>query len=287
MQVGFNLLLWTTHLTDELLPVCEKLKAAGYDGVEVPVFEGEPGHYEALRRKLDDIGLRTTVVGIVQSADANPASPDDACRRQGVDYLKWLVDCSAALGAETLCGPFYQPLGEFSGAGCSEAEWAAIIDAHSQMAAHAKGTGVALSVEPLNRFECYALNTVGAAADLVDAVGAENYGLLYDTFHQNIEEDDPIAAMQAAGKRVNHVHISENNRGTPGRGQIDFDAAFSGLKSIGYDGWLVIESFGHALPDIAAATKVWRPLFESREQVYTEGIALIRDGWARAQGRIS
>ena len=93
--------------------------------------------------------------------------------------------------------------------------------------------------------------------------------------------------MQAAGKRVNHVHISENNRGTPGRGQIDFDAAFSGLKSIGYDGWLVIESFGHALPDIAAATKVWRPLFESREQVYTEGIALIRDGWARAQGRIS
>jgi D-psicose/D-tagatose/L-ribulose 3-epimerase len=282
MKIGFNLLLWTTHLDDELLGVCEQLKAAGYDGVEVPIFEGTPAHYANLKRQLGDIGLATTVVGIVQSAEANPSSPDAASHQAGVDYLKWLVDCSAELGAQTLCGPFYQPLAEFSGSGPTAEEWDAIVSAHQAMANHAKGTGVALSVEPLNRFECYALNTIEAASNLVDAVGVENYGLLYDTFHQNIEENDPIAALKAAGSRINHVHISENNRGTPGRGQIDFDAVFAALKSINYDGWLTIEAFGHALPDIAAATKVWRPLFESREQVYSEGIALIRNGWANA-----
>ena len=279
MKIGFNLLLWTTHLDEELLPVCEKLKAAGYDGIEVPVFEGDPAHYSKLKKQLDGIGLRTTTVGIVQSNEANPASLNADSHSKGVDYLKWLVDCSEALGSETLCGPFYQPLAEFSGSGCTDAEWVAIVKAHKQMAEYAKGTGVALSVEPLNRFECYALNTVASACDLVDAVGVEGYGMLYDTFHQNIEENDPIAAMTDAGSRINHVHISENNRGTPGRGQIDFAAAFAGLKSIGYDGWLTIEAFGHALPDIAAATKVWRPLFESNEQVYSEGINLIRSGW--------
>jgi D-psicose/D-tagatose/L-ribulose 3-epimerase len=282
VKIGFNLLLWTTHLTDDLLGVCEQLKAAGYDGVEVPVFEDNTGHYERLRHKLDGIGLKTTVVGIVQSADANPCSTDATCHQAGIDYLKWLVDCSVALGAETLGGPFYQPLAEFSGAGPTDREWQQLIKAHQAMADHARGTGLALSVEPLHRFECYALNTIAAASDLVDAVGADNYGLLYDTFHQNIEEDDPIAALKLAGRRINHVHISENNRGTPGRGHIDFDAVFGALKSIGYDDWLTIEAFGHALPDIAAATKVWRPLFDSREQVFTEGIDLIRNGWNNA-----
>ena len=279
MQAGFNLLLWTTHLTEALLPHCAAVKAAGYDGVEIPVFEGDVAHYRAMGRRLGDLGLRRTAVGIVQSEDANPMSPDAGHRAAGVDFLKWMIDCCAAAGVETLCGPFHQPLAVFSGTGPTPDELAWLAESHRAMAAHARDAGVVLAVEPLNRFECYALNTLAQSTAMVEAVDTEGYGCLFDTFHANIEEGDIGAAIRGAGSAIAHVHISENDRGAPGAGHVDFAETFTALKDIGYDGWLVIEAFGQALPDLAAATRVWRPLFESEEQVVAAGIDVIRKGW--------
>lgn len=282
MQAGFNLLLWCTHLTEELLPKCKAVQDAGYDGVEIPIFEGEPSEYKAIGTRLSDMGLRRTAVGVVQSQDANPISADPTQRQAGIDFLKWMVDCAVEANVETLCGPFFQPLAEFSGSAATEDERARMIAAHRAMAEHAAGTGVQLSVEPLNRFECYALNTLDQASDLVTQVGAENYGCLFDTFHANIEERSVGDAIRRAGDAINHVHISENDRGTPGLGHVNFAEAFAALKAIGYDGWLVVEAFGQALPDLAAATRVWRPLFGSDAEVLTGGIETIRDGWTVA-----
>jgi D-psicose/D-tagatose/L-ribulose 3-epimerase len=277
MKIGFNLLLWTTHLDPSLLPTLRALKALGYDGVEVPIFQGDPAHYRGLKAMLDSEGLATTVVAIVQDEARNPLSATHEAA--GVDYLKWLVDCSVALGAEVLAGPFYQPLGIFSGKPLSDAEWDRLVRTQTAMADHAGGA-ITLAVEPLNRFECYALNTCDRAARLVKAVNRPGYGYLFDTFHANIEEKDAIAALQATLPQVSHIHISENDRGTPGRGHAPILPAIAAAKSAGYDGWLTVEAFGHALPDIAAATRVWRPLFTSTEEVTTEAIALIRRGLA-------
>ncbi|MCU0909403.1 MAG: sugar phosphate isomerase/epimerase [Rhodobacteraceae bacterium] len=273
MDIGFNLLLWTTHLSADLLPRLRALRSAGYDGVEVPVFRGDPAHYAALRRMLDDEGLRTTVVAIVQDEARNPLSA--AHEGAGVDYLKWLVDCSVALGAEVLAGPFYQPLGVFSGHPLTDDEWARLVRTQTAMADHA-GSAIRLAVEPLNRFECYALNTCAQAARLVQAVGRPNYGYLFDTFHANIEEKDAVAALAATLPQVAHIHISENDRGTPGSGHAPIAAAIRAAQAGGYVGWLTIEAFGQALPDIAAATRVWRPLFDSDDQLFTEGLRTIR-----------
>ncbi|MGL5012428.1 MAG: sugar phosphate isomerase/epimerase family protein [Paracoccaceae bacterium] len=277
MPIGFNLLLWTTHLTPDLLPTLRALKAAGYDGVEVPIFGGDPAYYRNLKAMLDAEGLRSTVVAIVQDEARNPLSA--ANESAGVDYLKWLVDCAVALGAEVLAGPFYQPLGVFSGLPLTDAEWQRLIRTQTAMADHA-GPAITLAVEPLNRFECYALNTCARAADLVHAVNRPNYGYLFDTFHSNIEERDAIAALTATLPHVSHIHISENDRGTPGRGHAPIAAAIRAARDHGYEGWLTVEAFGHALPDIAAATRVWRPLFTSVEDVYTEAITLIRQSLA-------
>jgi D-psicose/D-tagatose/L-ribulose 3-epimerase len=278
VKIGFNLLLWTTHLTPDLLPVLKSLKSAGYDGVEVPVFGGQPADYRALKAMLDGEGLASTVVGVVQSPAANPMSLDPGQHQAGIDHLKWLTDCAVALGAEVLCGPFTQPLATFSGTGPAQAEWDRLVAAHKAMAAHA-GDAITLAVEPLNRFECYALNTAAQAARLVDEVGSPNYGYLFDTFHAHIEERHPVGALAATYDRVRHIHISENDRGTPGRGHADIRGALALLKGQGWDGWLTVEAFGQALPDLAAATRVWRPLFGSDREVYEEAIALIRQGW--------
>jgi D-psicose/D-tagatose/L-ribulose 3-epimerase len=112
-------------------------------------------------------------------------------------------------------------------------------------------------------------------------VAEPNYGYLYDTFHFNIEEKNLTDAIRATAPAINHVHISENDRGTPGTGHVDFAAVFGALKGSGYDGWLTVEAFGQALPDLAAATKVWRPLFVMPEDVYAGAFRLMKEGWAK------
>ena len=117
---------------------------------------------------------------------------------------------------------------------------------------------------------------------VVRAVNAPNYGLLYDTFHANIEEKDPVGVIAPNIAHINHVHFSENDRGTPGKGHVPWAATMKALKLSGYDGWCVIEAFGRALPDLAAATRVWRDFFPNREEVYQFGGKFLREQWAKA-----
>ena len=280
MKLGFDLLLWTTHVTDAHWPIIEDLKATGYDGVEIPIFEGEVSHYEKLGRRLKEAGLGVTGIGVLPKGNA--ISSDAADRKLAAEGLEWMIDCTAALGADRVAGPFHQPLGVFSGRGptADEVSWCA--DVHKAAAQYAAKAGVALSVEPLNRFECYFLNTVEQAVALVKRVNEPNYGYLFDTFHTNIEENSVLDLIPATIAQINHVHITENNRGVPGAGHIPFKPIIAALKHAGYDGWMTIEAFGSALPDLAAATKIWRPLFATETDVYRKGYRLMRDYWDAA-----
>ncbi|MEM7472236.1 MAG: sugar phosphate isomerase/epimerase family protein [Pseudomonadota bacterium] len=282
MKTGFNLLLWCTELGDAELKRCESLAKMGWDGVEVPLFAGTPADHAALGGQLDDMGLARTAVGIVSADGADPLSDSADARQKGIDHFKWLADCANALGAEVLCGPLTQPLAQFSGTGPTDAEWARLVDAGKALAAHAQGSPLTIAVEPLNRFECYALNTADQAAKLVAEVGADNYGYLFDSFHANIEEKDPWGALRKNAQAMTHVHVSENDRGTPGAGHIDFVEMFKTLRQVGWDGWLTVEAFGLALPDIAAATKVWRPLFDDDEQLARDALTLLQTNWKNA-----
>ena len=117
MKIGFNLLLWTGHVTERHLPLLRDIKRTGYDGVEIPVFEGAPDHYARLGEALDNIGLERTVVTIMPSLDKNPLSGDSQTRKAAADHAKWFIDCSQALGATLIGGPIHSVHGHFSGAG--------------------------------------------------------------------------------------------------------------------------------------------------------------------------
>ena len=282
MLLGFNMLLWSTHVREEHFDRFADIKRAGFDGVELPVFEGTPEHFEKVGKAIRDCGLRSTAVTVIPDAGRDCASADPSVRSEALKRLKWAIDCAAASGGETLCGPFYQPLGVFTGEPPTKSERANVVSVHKEAAAYAARHNVRLSVEPLNRFECYLLNTVADAADVVRQVGAPNYGLLYDTFHANIEEKDPVGVIAPNIGHINHVHCSENDRGAPGKGHVPWAATMKALKQGGYDGWCVIEAFGRALPELAAATRVWRDFFPSREEVYQFGGKFLREQWAKA-----
>ncbi len=117
-----------------------------------------------------------------------------------------------------------------------------------------------LALEPLNRFETYFLNTAADARQLVDEVGGGFVGILLDTFHMHVEEKDTVAAVAHAGHRLFHVHCSENDRGVVGSGQVPWQWLYRALADLDYNGWLVCETFNGYIPELAAATAVWRPL---------------------------
>ncbi len=281
MKIGFCMFLWTTNVTEKHSALLRDLKATGYDGVEIPIFEGSPDDYARLGALLDRLGLERTAV----SAMGDPAMNligDAAERKAGIAYMKWAVDCAAALGANRLSGPLHSTLGRFSGSGPTAAELKRSIASQRAIGDHAARRDVVIGLEALNRFECYLLNTMDALCAHLDAIDHPNIKAMYDTFHCNIEEQDPIAAYTNSLRHIVHVHISENDRGVPGRGNIPWKKTFAAIRESGYDGWLTIEAFGRGLKDLAAATKVWRDFAESPEAVYKDGFAHIRDGWKKA-----
>ena len=275
MKYGLNLLLWTDRMHDGLVPVVERIKALGYDGIEMPIFELDEKVYREWGRKLDGLGLQRTAVTVRGPGD-NPISPSASVRAAAVDALKRTLDCCQAAGVTILCGPTHSAIGEFTGKGPTEDEFKWGCDTMHKVADHAAQAGVTFAVEYLNRFENYFLTSVAQTAKFIQAVDHPSVRMMYDTFHANIEEKDLKAAIHAAAPWTVLVHISENDRSIPGTGHVHWDDSFDALKAAGYDGWMVVEAFGLALPNIVAATKIWRKMFPSEDQLASDSIAFMR-----------
>ncbi len=279
MKYGMNLLLWTGELHDGMIPVLEMLKRMGYDGVELPIFNTSLD-YEKWGKRLSDLGLARTAV-TVRSGDDNPISPEAGIRAKGVEGTKRVLDCCAAVGATTLVGPYHSALGVFTGAGRTDDEWKWGVDSMRKVAEHAGQVSVILGVEPLNRFETYLLNTHSDAARFCREVAHPSCRMMYDTFHSNIEEKCITRAIHSCADMLCHVHISENDRSTPGQGNVRWAENFDALKQVGYNGWMMVEAFGLALPELAAATKIWRRMYQSEEQLAADALAFMRSQVAK------
>jgi len=279
MKYGMNLLLWTTNVDASHDAILEQLKECGYDGVEVPLFLLEKERIERVRKRLDSLKLERTAVCCV-GADANPISPDPAIRKAAIVRLKQTIDACGGIGATMLAGPFHSAIGEFTGKAPTGDEWKWGKEVFSQLADYAKTANVTLVLEYLNRFECYFLNCVADAGRFVREVNHPNLRTMYDTFHANIEEKNIAQSIRDCAPYMAHVHISENDRGTPGEGHVDWDTTFKTLKEVKYEGWLMVEAFGLALPDLAAATKIWRRMFSSEEHLSREALRFMKTRWA-------
>jgi D-psicose/D-tagatose/L-ribulose 3-epimerase len=282
MKIGINMLLWTPSVEEEHFPLFETLKKTGYDGVEIPIFGPNVPHYQRVGQALKDNGLASTVVSIIPDPEQNPISDNPKHRAAGTQYLKEIVDCCAALGADVLCGPLFQPLGVFTGNGPTEQEKAFAADVHREVAEYAQKAEIDIAIEPLNRFECYFATTQDIVAEHARRVAHPSLGIMYDTFHGNIEEKDPIGCFSKHMDLLKHVHISASDRGTPGKGSIPWVEIFKTLRAGGYDRWLTIEAFGRTMPALAATTKVWRDLSSSPQEVVTVGYQTIKEGWDAA-----
>ncbi|MGQ9731205.1 MAG: sugar phosphate isomerase/epimerase family protein [Candidatus Zipacnadales bacterium] len=275
MKIGVNLLLWSAQMGSDSLDLIHKVADMGFDGVEI--FIDDPANIDSagIRKAIAERGLGITCCAII-GPDRHLISEDSLIRQQALDYLRASCEVCAEVGSDTFCGPLYAGVGVLVGRPRIEEEWKRAVDNLRDLAIYADECGVTLALEPLNRFETYFINTCADCMKLCRDIGHPRVRIHLDTFHMGIEEKNLATAVLTAGDFLWHLHCSENDRGTPGTGHTEWGEVFAALRKIGYDRWLVIESFVLGNEAIAKAAAIWRDIAPSGDVLAREGLAFLR-----------
>lgn len=266
--------LWSTNVTKEYFGDIEKLKEIGYEGIEIFLAEPDRANYEEVGRFLQSIDMEVNgCLGLGPEQD--PISEDPSVRQAGLEKIKEAIDNMHAAGGKNICGPFHSAFATFSRNEPQEEEYKRSAEVLHAAAEHAAQAGITLTPEALNRFECYLVNTMAQLKKLVDMADHPNLRGMFDPHHANIEEKSFAGAIETIAPVMTHVHISENDRGTPGSGNIAWDEVFSAIAKTGYDGWYYIEAFSRDDLDFANAINVWRE-FNPRMDICRDGYAFTK-----------
>jgi len=229
------------------------IAAMGYDGVELAIRDPKLVDVDALEALTREHGLRVPAIGTGQAWGEEKLSftdPDESVRRAAVERIKSHIPLAARFNAVIIIGLVR---GIIKPGITHEQGMAWVCEALQECSAAAKPFGVRLALEPINRYETTLVNSVAQGMALIDQVGADNFGLLLDTFHMNIEEPDILQSISACGDRIFHFHVADSNRWYTGAGHLDFAEILSRLQSTGYDGFVSGEFM--PLPDPLTAAR--------------------------------
>ena len=250
------------------------------DFIEIALMNAPAVDADHTRKLLEKNNLRAVAsLGLPEPAWAS-VRPDAA-----IDYMKVVIDKAAAMGAEAVSGVIFGGIGERTGVPPTEAEYDNIARALQAMAKHARQYNMELGVEAINRYENHLINTAQQAVDMIERVGADNVFVHLDTYHMNIEEKGAANGILVARDHLKYIHLSESDRGTPGYGNIPWDAIYAALAAIGFKGGLAMESFINMPPEVAYGLAVWRPVARDMEEVMGKGLPFLR-GKAEQYGLI-
>lgn len=278
MKFGVNSFVWvspcTTEAVNELAP---KVKSMGFDILEIACENPDLLDIQAIKEVIAKNGLSAIMCGVF-GPDRNICSSDPKLRENARKYILWLIDSAAQLGSEVVCGPMYSSVGKahLEDSETREKEWILAIFEIRELADYASGKGVKLALEPLNRFETDMINTVSQGLMFINDVGRNNVGFHLDTFHMHLEEKSSPDAIHLAGKKIFHFHACENDRGVPGTGQVHWQEIAPALKSVDYQGPIVIESFTSQVKEIARAVCIWREIAPSQDAIALQGLQFLK-----------
>ena len=274
MKYGVNTFIWSEEFSEASLALLPRIKEAGFDGVQVPLFRPAQFPAAAVRRGFEANGLECSVCALFVDGQSL-ISEDAGARAVAKQHIQDTIQVAAEAGANFVGGPLYCPVGYLPGRRRTTDEWKWAIEGYQSAGPTLASCGITLGIEPINRFETFFLNTAADAKALCDAVADPNIGILFDTFHANIEEKNIGNAFRLMGNHLRHIHSCENDRGIPGNGHFAWDEMFSALRDMHYDGWLTIESFGF-VGQLSAAVCIWRDIEHDPESIAFEGVQFLK-----------
>ena len=277
MQLGISTWVWTSPATDDVLQrLMPRIAEMGYDVVEIPVESLGQFDIPRTRKLAESLGLGVSVCAVI--GGGRDLLLDDEVEA-GMSYLRGCIDAAQALDSPAVAGPFYSAVGR-----CwrltpeeREREIGRLAERLRELGEYGAERGVELGIEPLNRFETSFMNTTAQTLELVERVNHPGVGLALDMFHLGIEEKSLGDAIRSARGRLKHVQVAENDRGTPGTGQLAWDEVAQALHEIGYEGRVVIETFSDRVEAIARAAAIWRPLAPDSDTLARDGLHFLRD----------
>ncbi len=277
MKIGASTFIWVSPFSNRTLDLIDRVKAFGFDLIEICIEDPETIDVAAIAARAKAAALGITICGAF-GPDRDLSAEDEAVRRAASSYLRRCIDCAAALGSPFVSGPMYSAVGKtrLLDQPQRRRQWELAVAGVREAAAYAAARGVRLAVEPLNRFETDLINTVEQGLTLIHDVGADNVGLLLDTFHMNIEERDIPAAIRGAAGHIFEFHACANDRGAPGADHLPWAQIAAALAQVRYDGPVVIEAFTPEIREIAKSVSIWRPLAASQDDLARDGLTHLR-----------
>jgi len=282
MQFGVNTQIWVAPFRQDDVGLIDKAADMGFELIELGyASEVPPFMVDDVKKRLKARRMTAGVCSFL-SAERDIANPDPDTRKRGIAYLKALIGTVAALGGRILSGPIYAELfrARYVPADQRAREWEWSVASLREVAKSAEIQGVTVALEPLNRFETDFMNQSEKAVRLAEDVGSNSVGILLDTFHMGIEEKNQGQAIRKAGKHLKHFHSCENDRGTPGTGQVNWPEVRDALRAIKYDGAVVIEGFNPEIVDLANGARIWRPMAPTPDQLAGDGVKFLKQLFA-------
>jgi D-psicose/D-tagatose/L-ribulose 3-epimerase len=279
---GVSTWLWTSPLDDRRLSeLAPRIASWGFDLVELPIEH--IGDWDPVRAAavLTSFGLGATTCAVM-SGDRDLTTGNPSTTNGAQAYLRACIDVAAVVGSSVLAGPIYSPVGRVWRTDQAERATAIgrLVEALRPIAEYAGASGVRLALEPLNRYETSLINTIDQAIEVIEAVDLPALGICLDTFHLNIEEQDPVAATRRAGTRIAHLQACGTDRGAPGRDRFDWPGFVGALDDAGYRDAVCIESFTVDNASIARAASIWRRLAPTQDGLAMDGLAFLRRAFA-------
>jgi D-psicose/D-tagatose/L-ribulose 3-epimerase len=279
-KLGIHSFVWTDGATEDGIErAMEKSAACGYQLIELAYLRPEKFNLDRLARKAKslDLGIAVTM-GL--PLDADVSNEDPAIVKAGEEMLANAVKAVRDIGGNKLGGILYSAHTKYSKVPSDRGRKNS-VGAIARTADIAKQAGVDLVLEIVNRFESNLLNTTAQGLDFIKATGSDHVRLHLDTFHMNIEEANPAAAIRLAGDKIGYFHIGESNRGYLGDGVINFDLIFDALLDIGYGRDITFESFSTTIVDeaLSLVCAIWR-------DTWTENVPLAEHAKAFIVGRM-
>ena len=266
-KLGIFMNFWEKNWDADHKKYIRKAAEIGFDVLEFqaqPLLEMSDDHIRSLRREADACGIELTYsLGLDRNFDVS--SLDETVRKGGVKYLQNIIRKMEVGGGTLLSGVSYAGWGVPEGLfDTKKPYWDQSVKSMKEIIKVAEECGVTYCVEAVNRFETALINTAKEALAYIEEIDSKNIGVLLDTYHMNIEEDNIGDAIRLVGAdRLKSFHTGENNRRAPGRGHLDWDEIFGALSDIGYKGRIVSEPFIMQGGEVGRDIHVYRDLIEN------------------------
>lgn len=277
LKYGVSTWLWQSPFNTESVNLFPKIKALGYDVVEIPVEDPTLIDGTLVKKALANNGLKPTVCGVF-GPTKDFTSDDVLLHENSFRYIEKCFELCSLLEVDFLAGPMYSAVGKARMVSEEQRkiEWELAVTNLYKVCEMASEFGQSIALEPLNRFESDLVNTAEDVMRLVRDINHTNAKVILDGFHMTIEEKNIREAINLVGEKLIHVQVSENHRGIPGTGLTPWHDFKLGLEDINYKGAMVIESFTPEIKELAGAVCIWKNLANSQDEFASEGLKFLK-----------